>query len=426
MHKRLVITSLIAAPLLLTPSTRPAESDAFDAMAAGVNLGAVMAENGCLDAEAPAEDKDVPWPPDWHNLQIAGGDVPPTRVVRDPWPTFHSVAVDTENNRVFMSDSNRHALWSYDRTAGSATSKDAVEPLTGIRGPHTGMMFVANVEVDPEKREIYSVDNDIGDRLMTYPYDGNGNIKPIRSLHVPHQAWGIALNKKRGEVAISVESSRMIVVYKLGAKDDDKPIRTLRGGKTGLGDPHGVKFDEVNDELVVANHGNISGRGARGDASARTQGGRFEEPSVTFYRADAGGDTEPVRKVQGSKSELNWPMGVSIDTKNGEVAVASSGNNSILVFSRTSSGNVAPARMIRGAKTGLNGPMGVAVDAKNDEIWVTNYGDHTALVFARTASGDVAPKRILRNAPAGAPTSGFGNPGAVAYDPKREEILVPN
>ena len=49
-----------------------------------------------------------------------------------------------------------------------------------------------------------------------------------------------------------------------------------------------------------------------------------------------------------------------------------------------------------------------------------------ALVFAITASGNVAPKRILRNAPAGSPTVGFGNPGAVAYDSKRDEILVPN
>ena len=70
--------------------------------------------------------------------------------------------------------------------------------------------------------------------------------------------------------------------------------------------------------------------------------------------------------------------------------------------------------------------MGVAVDAKNDEIWVSNYGEHTAAVFARTASGNVPPKRILRNAPEGAPTSGFGNPGAVAFDSKRNEILVPN
>ena len=70
--------------------------------------------------------------------------------------------------------------------------------------------------------------------------------------------------------------------------------------------------------------------------------------------------------------------------------------------------------------------MGVAIDPKNDELWVANYGDHTALVFARTAAGNAAPKRILRNAPEGAPTVGFGNPGAVAYDSKRDEILVPN
>ena len=37
-----------------------------------------------------------------------------------------------------------------------------------------------------------------------------------------------------------------------------------------------------------------------------------------------------------------------------------------------------------------------------------------------------AIQRFLRNAPAGSPTGGFGNPGAVAYDPKRDEILVPN
>ncbi len=70
--------------------------------------------------------------------------------------------------------------------------------------------------------------------------------------------------------------------------------------------------------------------------------------------------------------------------------------------------------------------MGVAIDTKNDEIWVTNYGDHSALVFPRTAQGNVVPKRVLRNAPTRTPAVGFGNPGAVAYDSKRDELLVPN
>ena len=70
--------------------------------------------------------------------------------------------------------------------------------------------------------------------------------------------------------------------------------------------------------------------------------------------------------------------------------------------------------------------MAVAVDSKNKELWVANFGDHTALVFDLGASGDAAPRRVIRNAPAGAPTAGFGNPMAVAYDTKRQELLVPN
>jgi DNA-binding beta-propeller fold protein YncE len=70
--------------------------------------------------------------------------------------------------------------------------------------------------------------------------------------------------------------------------------------------------------------------------------------------------------------------------------------------------------------------MGVTFDPKNNEIWVANYGDHTALVFAHGAQGNVPPVRVIRNAPEGSPTVGFGNPGAVAYDSKRDEILVPN
>jgi DNA-binding beta-propeller fold protein YncE len=70
--------------------------------------------------------------------------------------------------------------------------------------------------------------------------------------------------------------------------------------------------------------------------------------------------------------------------------------------------------------------MGVAIDTKNDELWVTNYRDHSAVVFARNADGNTAPKRVIRNAPVGTPSVGFGNPGAVAFDTKRGEILVPN
>jgi DNA-binding beta-propeller fold protein YncE len=422
-----------------TPGDAPAEGTICPLPGAAPGLEArllaIERENGCLDLDQGAEP--ASWPPGWDKATIAGGDVAPIRVVSDPYPTLHSVVVDSERNKVFMSDPNRHALWSYDRLAASR-GREQVEPLTGIRGPSTGMMFVAAVTIDREAQEIYSVDNDIGDRLMVFPYDGNGNIKPKRVLEVPHQAWGISISDERNEFAVTVESSRQIVIYRKGAEGHEQPLRTIRGPKTGLGDPHGVFLDGKNNEIVVANHGNQGGREpAPGDAPPRQRGtrtaapppfvgGRFDEPSIASYNADAKGDVAAIRRIQGARTGLNWPMAIDVDRNRNEIAVANNGDSSIRIFRRTDTGDVAPVRIIKGPRTGIVGPMGVAYDLKNGEIWVANYGDHAAVVFPTTASGNVAPKRILRNAPAGSPTVGFGNPGAVAYDSKRDEILVPN
>src|SRR5437588_8162832 len=61
------------------------------------SLLALERENGCTGEEPIAAQGQ--WP-DWKASTIAGGDVPPTRVVADPYPSLHSVAVDTEHNLV--------------------------------------------------------------------------------------------------------------------------------------------------------------------------------------------------------------------------------------------------------------------------------------------------------------------------------------
>jgi DNA-binding beta-propeller fold protein YncE len=429
----LFVASIGGWPLSSVDGTSCPTPDA-DSPLSEARLLAIEQENGCTDDAA--ESVQGVWP-DWRSATVAGGDVPPTRIVSDPYPTLHSVVVDAEHDRVFVSDPNRHALWSYPRLASSKAG-EAFTPLTSVRGPSTGMMFVAGVTVDAAAQEIFTVDNDIGDRLMVFPYDADGNVKPKRVLTVPHRAWGISIDHARDEMAVSVEDPREIVIYKRGASGEDRPLRIIRGPRTGLGDPHGVFYDGTNNEIVVANHGNVSGRqAAPGDAPERRSrqgsasdepvvGGRFEMPSINVYPGGANGDVAPVRRIQGSNTGLNWPMAIDVDILHNEIAVANNGDHSIRIFRRTASGNVAPVRVVTGALTGIKGPMGVAFDVKNDEIWVANYGDHTALVFARTAAGNVPPKRVLRNAPAGSPTVGFGNPGAVAYDSKRDEILVPN
>lgn len=331
-----------------------------------------------------------------------------------------------------LSDGNRKSLLVYDRSREGRAAA-AAQPLRHILGPDTGIGFIAGVEVDPVRHQVYAVNNDIEDRLVVFDYDDNGNVKPRRMLYVPHQAWGVSLNRSRGEMAISVQQLAMVAIYRQEAKGLEAPLRIIRGPNTGMADAHGIEWDIRNHEIVVANHGNyavVTPYSAydvpASNAASVSLGGHFQAPSITTYSDTAQGDAKPLRVIQGSQTELNWPMGIALDTARDEIAVANNGNNAVLIFRRTARGNASPMRVLRGARTGLNGPIAVAIDTKNDELWVANYGDHTALVFARAASGDVAPKRILRNAPVGTPTGGFGNPYAVAYDSKREEILVPN
>jgi|SRR5439155_23136241 len=109
-----------------------------------------------------------------------------------------------------------------------------------------------------------------------------------------------------------------------------------------------------------------------------------------------------------------------------ETFVANKRTSLVLGFNRTAKGDVAPIRKIEGPAKGLKKPVGLYVDLKNDEVWVTSPELHSSTVYRRTANGNVAPLRTLRGAPEGTPAPGIGNPGGIAYDSKRDQLLVPN
>jgi len=360
-----------------------------------------------------------------------GGDLAPLRSVVDPYPTFNGIALDSANNRVMMSDENRKSLLTYDRTSGSNSSA-ITSPLRQIIGRHTEIGYISSVEPDPARQELFIANNDTEDRIIVFDYDAQGDLEPKRRLYVPHQTWGLALNPQRDELAISVQQLSMVAIYRREAAGLEAPLRIIEGPHTGMADPHGLRWDVAHHEIIVANHGNssiitpYSAYDADSANSAVSVGGHFLLPSLTVFEDTAKGDAKPSRTIQGPHTQLNWPMGVDVDAVHNEAVVANNGDDSVLVFGRTAKGDVRPQRVIRGPRTGISSPMGVAIDVQNDELWVANYGDHTALVFSRAATGDAAPKRIVRNAPAGTPTAGFGNPYAVSYDSKRDQLLVPN
>lgn len=362
-------------------------------------------------------------------LKPASFDVAPVTNVADPYPTWNGITVDPDNDIVAISDLNRRGYFLYKRTAHSE-GNEVTPPLRHVSGNRTGLGYVSGIQVDPEKKVVYIAEND-GFGLRTFSYDDDGNVAPRNLLATPHQVWGISLNRPRKEMLVGVEELHSVLVYKQDAEKLDRPLRVIRGGNTGLADPHGVYLDGVNNEVVVVNHGNWTQYHPNTDhdkppVTIPISPGHFEEPSLRIFPILANGDVKPARVIQGKKTGLDWPMQIEVDTSHNEIAVANFGGDSIIFFRRTDQGDVAPIREIKGDRTGIVGPVGVAIDFKNDEIWVANYGDHTAAVFPRTASGDVAPKRIIRNAPGGSATCGFTNASSATYDTKRKEVLVAN
>ena len=431
-----LVAGAAAATLVMMGGTKGAPGVANTFVATTLAAAASEAEFCVM----PPDSQNAQGPLDTRNYDQRDGDTTPIRMVFDPYPSFNGVAIDPANNLVLFSDTNRKSLMLFRRNEGGR-GQAATQPIRQIMGPDTGVGFAAGVALDPEHRELMTVNNDVEDRMVVFDYDDHGNVKPKRLLYVPHQSWGISLSKKRDQIVFSVQTPNMIIWYKRDAKGLEPPLRVVRGGKTRMGDPHGVAVDDVHDEVLVANHGNwrpqelITSYPAYDTRESRqetnpsqrvTEGmrGRFLLGSITVFPADASGDVAPTRTISGPLTELDWPMGITVDPKNQEMAVANNGDNSVLVFRRTDDGNAAPLRAIRGPRTGIKSPMGVQI--QGDELWVANFGDHTALVFPRTATGNVAPTRIIRNAPAGTPTTGVGNPYAVAYDSKRGQLLVPN
>lgn len=350
-----------------------------------------------------------------------GGNIAPCRAINDPYPEFNGIAVDSGNGLVAMSDTNLKSLLLYNLRAGSANSPDITPALTQIKGPSTYISYAAGVAIDPVRKMTCVTENDVGDDVACFPFGASGDYQAM-VLAVPHGAYGLGFSQSRKEMAVAVEHNAQIVIYRTGATDAQPPLREIRGAKTRMADPHGLYWDDVNHEIAVVNHGNWSR--AYWDIDY-TDGGHYQQPSITVFADSAVGNMAPLRVIQGANTGLNWPSGIAVDPVHDEIAVANTGGNSVLIFSRTAHGNLHPLRVLKGPHTGISVPMGVAFDPAHNQLWVADFG-HAALVFERTANGNARPARMIRNAPADTPASRFGNPFSMAFDSKRGELLVPN
>jgi DNA-binding beta-propeller fold protein YncE len=365
----------------------------------------------------------------------------PVRMIRDPDSAYSAVAVDAVHNEVVLTDENLFNILTYDRLTNTPPTSVS-DPHRVIGGLNTKIEFQCGLYIDPVTGDIYAVNNDTVDTLVIFSRKAVGDVVPDRELHTPHGTFGIAVDEEAKELFLSVQHDNAIVVYNKMEKGFEAPIRVVQGSHTGLADPHGMVLDAKNKLLFVANHGSYHELKAPSPGEKRRETvfpgfplspddavpgtGKLLPPSITVYASNVKGDAPPLRVIQGPKTQMDWPTALALDPQRNELFVANDGGNSILVFDAAARGDVAPLRVLKGPKSLISNPTGVYFDEKNKELWVANFGNHTAAVYKPTASGDAPPMRIIRSAKVSDAVPGMGNPHPIAYDTKREEILVPN
>jgi DNA-binding beta-propeller fold protein YncE len=352
----------------------------------------------------------------------------PERMIKDQYPSFSAVAIHPEDNMLVVTDENLFQILEYDRRDNTPPQARSTEPKRVISGTNTRAEMMCGVYIDPVTREVYVLNNDTQDWLPVFPRDARGNAAPSRYLAAPHGTFGIAVNENTQEMYLTVEHQNSIVVYRKQAAGEEKPLREIAGSDTQLEDPHGIALDTKNKLIFVSNFGNalVSLPGSGGGRRAAENYGKFEMPSITVYPLDASGNTKPLWIIEGSQTQLNWPSHLAFHEERQELFVANDADDSILVFRAGDKGNAAPVRVIKGPSTGIKNPPGITLDTKNGEIAIASMGTHAVLFFPLTANGDIKPSRIIRGGPADQLALNIGNPGAVGYDTKRDQILVPN
>ena len=345
---------------------------------------------------------------------------PPLRFIRDPNPAFSAVAVSSEHNMLVVTDENLFQILEYDSRETTPPQARFTEPKRIISGTSTRAEMMCGVYIDPVTRDIYILNNDTQSFLPVFSTDARGNATPDRFLG-SIRGFSLAADEVRQELFV-VNQGGHVYVFRKQAEGEEEPLRVLEGFDTQLEDPHGIALDTINNLLYVSNFGNAHNL----NADTGETYGSFEPPSITVYPLNASGNTPPLRIIEGPQTLMNRPSHMALHQERQELFVANDGDSSILVFSASAEGDVAPIRVIKGPKTGILHPPGIALDERLDELFVASMGTPSVTVFPVTANGDIEPQRTIRGAPVGTKSLMIGNPGAVGYDSRRGEILVPN
>ena len=309
-------------------------------------------------------------------------------------------------------------------TVYPADGQGDVAPLRVIQGPTTQLNWPTGISFDAERQELY-VANAVGDTVSVFAASADGDVAPIRVLTGPRTQLknpaGVFVDTANDEVWVANFGGHSATVYRRGADGDTAPLRIIRSAPADVGtpfisNPYSIAYNPGREEIIVANcvaqprvgtfarladKSDAPLRAIEGSATkmSRTQHGMsYDEvhdeivlasqigQAVLTYRGMADGNEAPIRIIQGPKTQLVRPEMAEVDPVNNELLVPT--RDSVLVFNRTDSGDVSPKRVLN-----VRPSSRVAVDYVHD-LMVVSGGNRLA-IYDRLAEGDAQPLRVI-------------------------------
>jgi hypothetical protein len=264
-----------------------------------------------------------------------GGDSPqrllfgqPTKLSR----TMHSIRYSEKRDEFYVTNPFAQAILTF---RGGANGQEA--PIRIIQGPSTRLDNPDTLEIDEVHNEVIVPQKD---DILFYPLTATGDTAPLRVIHGGRKnGWttasgGTAVDPIHNVVVVAGtilsdgnvwhspygDSRESLLIFDRLANGDVKPLRVIRGPKTGMHAIRQMQIEPKNGWIVIT----------------QMTSGEIPEPEGTYvgvYSINDNGDIPPRWRIDGKPSNgMKKPHGIALDPRNKEVVIADMRMNAILTF----------------------------------------------------------------------------------------------
>ncbi len=172
---------------------------------------------------------------------------------------MHDIAYDPIHDEIVVTSPFTQAILTF---RGGASGEEP--PLRVIQGPHTQILGVGGIDkvsIDPEHNEIFLAT--ANQNIVVFPREANGDVTPIRVLAGPdtqikfteqtvgngntppiridpvHNLLIVPSNGQGGDRYTGGGTGGSLLIFDRAASGNAKPLRVIKGPKTGLGNLRG-------------------------------------------------------------------------------------------------------------------------------------------------------------------------------------------